>query len=27
MVAGRYSLAKMADEHLTLFERLLAEKL
>jgi glycosyltransferase involved in cell wall biosynthesis len=25
LVAGRYSLAKMADEHLTLFERLLGE--
>ena len=27
LVAGRYSLAKMADEHLTLFERLLAERM
>lgn len=26
LVAGRYSLAKMADDHLALFERLLAEK-
>jgi glycosyltransferase involved in cell wall biosynthesis len=25
LVAGRYSIAKMADEHMTLFERLLAE--